>query len=714
MSDPASSPRRRRLADRLPPFEVLLVLLAAYFALATLYGWQAWQRDTPTIFTDEIEFTQISRSIAATGHATLRGGDPAGRVSLYAYLAAPFWWLGSVASSYAAIKYLGVLLMTATIFPAYGLARLAVSRRYAVFAAVAAGATPALSYSPFLVEEPLAYPVSTLALLSIAVAVARPRRLSLALAVGACMLGVAVRAQLAVLLVVLALGLLARGWSSKRMRSWRARWTAWDWAGAAALAVGVAVLLSAALGHRSQTWYVATGFFKVRMLEYGLWAAGALAIGLGVLPLIAGLAGLARRREPDERLRAFVVVAVAAIVVFGWYTAVKAAYLSTVFSIVVAERNLIYLVPLLFTGTALVLERRVVPLWATAAATALAAYLVATTPYTLSQYPNYEAHGLAVTAFGNRILRWPADQIETALLVIVVLCGIAVVTLRFARGRGLTVAVAALGAFVLAWNVTAEIYAANGERLFSERMYATLPKPPNWVDRVTDGKPALFLGQGISDQNPVWQLEFWNRSLHLFWGIDGSVPGPGKRTTPNLARPDGTLDPEDIDADYAVVANGVSLNADRLTRVGNLDLYRLDGPVRLRETLAGVSDDGWMSTFASYTRYDVAGDGRGFAKVTLSRVAWCGDKDIPGNATIRIGPVEVDKNDQAGIARVTQTEHVVIRACESATVLLRAPQEPWRVEVTVDKTFVPHELDPGAPDKRELSAKPSFEFIKLG
>ena len=58
--------------------------------------------------------------------------------------------------------------MTAAIFPAYALARLVVSRPYALFAAVGAAAAPALSYSPFLVEEPLAYPVSTLALLLIA------------------------------------------------------------------------------------------------------------------------------------------------------------------------------------------------------------------------------------------------------------------------------------------------------------------------------------------------------------------------------------------------------------------------------------------------------------------------------------------------------------------------------------------------------------------
>ena len=51
--------------------------------------------------------------------------------------------------------------MTATVFPAYGLARMVVPKWYALAAAGASVAVPALAYSPILVEEPLAYPVST-------------------------------------------------------------------------------------------------------------------------------------------------------------------------------------------------------------------------------------------------------------------------------------------------------------------------------------------------------------------------------------------------------------------------------------------------------------------------------------------------------------------------------------------------------------------------
>ena len=55
-------------------------------------------------------------------------------------------------------------------------------------------------------------------------------------------------------------------------------------------------------------------------------------------------------------MRAFVVVAGGAVVSFGWYAAIKGAYLSTDFSSLIVERNLIYLTPLAFVATAYLLD----------------------------------------------------------------------------------------------------------------------------------------------------------------------------------------------------------------------------------------------------------------------------------------------------------------------------------------------------------------------
>ena len=88
------------------------------------------------------------------------------------------------------------------------------------------------------------------------------------------------------------------------------------------------------------------------MIELGLWAGGAFTIGVGLLPVVS-LAALVRPKGVPwtRELRAFVALTSASVLVFGLYTAVKAAYLSTVFSTVVEERNLIYLAPLCFIAT---------------------------------------------------------------------------------------------------------------------------------------------------------------------------------------------------------------------------------------------------------------------------------------------------------------------------------------------------------------------------
>ena len=530
---PAETAERRpleRALDALP-------LVLAYVLLCCLYAWQASRRDSPTIFTDELEFAQISRSIAETGEAARRG-VPYGFQTLYSFLVAPAWWIDDTASAYEAAKFIGVLVMTATIFPAYALARTIVSKPWALGAAVAAAAIPALSYAPFLVEEPLAYPVATTALWLIARALARPTVWTIATAGLVCLLAVLVRAQLAILIPVFALALAAAGWEHPAFRRRRARWSRGDWAGVVLLAIGAALALSAFLGHHSEEWYRATGFYKDRMFDYGLRALGALVIGIGVLPFVAGLtAVLTRGRDPDRNVRAFVLTSLAAFFTFGLYTAIKAAYISTEFGTVTVERNLIYVAPLLFAATALVLERPGRRFVALAGVAVVALYLLLTTPLELDKYPYYDAPGLAIAALPNRVWRWDGERIEQALVVVLLLSVALLVARGVVRGRRAAQLAAAIGVLVIGWNVTAQVYAAEGHNDFARRLYANAPQPVDWLDRATGGEPALYLGEAVDDANGIHLLEFWNRSLKQVWSLDGSAPGPGPTLSPISATP---------------------------------------------------------------------------------------------------------------------------------------------------------------------------------
>jgi hypothetical protein len=696
------------------------LLLALYLALAALYAWQAWRRETPTIFTDELELTQLSRSIAETGSPARRGSDYERLASLYAYLTAPAWWLPTVSDAFGAIKLLGVLVMTGAMLPAYGLARLAVGPGWALAAAALTGAAPALSYAPFLVEEPLAYLTSTLALYLIARFALQPSWTALIVSVGGCMVGAWSRTQLVVLFPTLLLVVLAVAWRTERFRRYRATWTRWDWVGAGVLAVGALMALSAFMGHRSQEWYVSTLQFKDRMLEYGLWAAGALTIGLGVVPLVAGLAALVppRGETLTPGRRAYVTTAVAAIVCYGWYTGIKAAWISATFSLDTVERNLIYLVPVLAVGTALLLERRAARWWAVLATGGLAVYLVTTTPLSFAAFPNYNAHGLAIASLPNRLWSWTFETVETTLLWVALVATALVLAVGLLRrrprlGSGLAVAVVGL---TVAWSLTAQVYAADAERDFSDRMADGITRPFDWIDRTVDGADVVVFGQQLKGlENALWLTEFWNRSITRMWSVDGSAPGPGPTLTPDLGAPDGTLTPAP-GTSFALALPGVELQGPVARTEGTSRIVRLDGgPLRLAEAVTGIYSDGWMGDTASMTRY-TAPARPSFLKVTLSRTRWCpGKKELEPSAvaTVRVGPVAVvDK--QPGIADVTQQRRALVRSCfQSDPVLLRLPDTPWRAEVSLSSTFVPSKLVPGHPEARALGAVVVFEVVEL-
>ena len=487
--------------------ERLIPLVGAYLLLATFYAWQAWRRETPTIFTDELETTQISRAIADTGHA-MRRGEPYGFTSLVPYLTAPFWWIHPVASAYETIKTVQAFVMAAAIFPAYLLARRVVTPGWALFAAVGTIAAPALSYSPILVEEPWAYPAATLALWLTVRATDRPTRAAFALAFAACIVAVLVRAQLVALFGALAAGLLVLGWRSVWMRRYRAAWSTWDRVGFWTLAAGALIAVVAFAGHRSGEWETATTLWKGRMVEYGSWAGGAFAIGIGIVPAIALLAVLAVPARERERpgVRAFVAVTAGAVVSFAWYAAIKGTYLSTTFSSLVVERNLVYLAPLAFVATAYLLERAAAPAWAIVASGAVVLGLVVWTPIErgLDNFPYYEAHGFAILALANREWHWPESRIAAALVVLGIASVIVLLlTATPLRPSRLAVAVpVAIAVAILGWNAVAETYASIGEHDFSSRVVTNLPKPKDWVDRATGGGSTVVLGQRMDD-NPL-------------------------------------------------------------------------------------------------------------------------------------------------------------------------------------------------------------------
>jgi hypothetical protein len=709
-------------AGRLARLQSATPLLIVYFGLAALYAWQASRHPVPTIFYDELEITELARSIADTGEPARRGVPYPGTASLLAYFLAPAWWLSSASAAYATAKVLLVLCMTATIFPAYALARLVVSRWWALAAAAGATAVPALAYSSILVEEPLAYPLSTLALWLIARVLVAPGWVGLGLAVVASGAAAWARTQLSVLFAVLALGLLWLAWDSETGRRWRASWSRWDWAGAVVIAIGVVLAFSAVMGHLSASWRETTFKFKERIFDHAAWSTGALAIGIGVFPLLAGIAALVRPRgeRHDRETSAFTVVGLVSLLAFVWYAGIKGAYLSTQYGTVVVERNLIYLCPILFAATALGFTRGFGRWWAIAVGAVVTVYAVAAVPLRLDQFPYYDAHGLAAGSFLNRVLEWPEGLIEAALLVVCFLALAAVVALRVLRSdsRAYRTIVATTGIAVLAWTLTTEVYAAQGERHLSTQVEKNLAKPFDWVDRATDGSSVVVLGQAISDPTGVQLTEFFNRSVKLVWSLDGSaIKVGGPILTPDLQADDGTLTPTP-GTEYVLALNGVELQAPLVDSRGNDRLYRVGGgPLKLAAAITGQESDGWLVGSSeervargSYNRYDVSEDAPGFVVVKLSRLGWCPKPPRGALATVRIGRVGIGPDKQPAITNVTDTQTKRVRDCTTTPFLFVPPNGPWRLEVTIAPTVSPREVDPSKSENRQLGATMSVEL----
>jgi hypothetical protein len=718
------SPGERELATRtlalLDRLWRALPLLVPFLIVTAAYAWQASRQSTPWLFTDELEFTQLARSAADTGQLGRRGEQLSSQFGLYPYLMAPAWWIDDTRSAYEAVKLIGVIAMSLAFFPAYGLARLVVSRPAAVLVAVATVSIPAFVYTALIVEEPVAYFWSTLSLYLIVRSLVTRTRRDVSFAIAAAVVAPLVRDELIVIPAVLATAWAIAAWGSERGTRLRKGWSRADYVGVGLLVLGAVLVLNELYSGRSIDWDNATRHYKDRMIEYGLWAGGAFTIGLGVLPVVAGLAALWRPRdEPDRReLWAFRSVLWPALIGFALYTAGKAAIISTTFATRVVERNLIYLAPLLFVATAIVLEHRRVRVVALAISAGFVAYLLVTTPYHMDTRLYSDSPGLAILAAANRAYGWTPERAETVLLWMllgaVAVVGAVVLLRRHPASRAVALAAAVL---TVGWNATGEINAARGSTAFADGLMANLPQPPTWVDEATGGEPALYLGQKISDANGLWLLEFWNRSIQRVWSLDGSAPGPGPTLTPDLLSAGGEL-AGDPGYRYAIAENGIELAGTPIRTQRGWRLYRLDPPLRLASAVRGIFGDGWIGSNtddnrvgAGYSRFVSPEPVPGTVFVTVGRKAWCSDKDIPGNVIMQAGSLALGPERNGVVDRLTDEAGWQVRACSERTFPLDVPAAPFHVQITVEPTFSPYQLDPeGQSDRRRLGAQVSFDW----
>ncbi|MEI8105413.1 MAG: hypothetical protein WCH31_06195 [Actinomycetes bacterium] len=692
---PGAQARRRKstVTDRV--FAAIPVLTIGLCVLV-FYGIEAYLRKTPWVFSDEVEWTQISRAIESTGHAARRG-DPIYFKTVYVFLLAPFWSIDSTTTAYAAIKYMNVVVMTLAAVPTYLLARMLLTRRTAAVVAVLSVSFPGMAYVTTIIPDPLAYTWCALCTWLIVRALASRRRRDIAIAVVGALGAVLVRQdRLSTISIAFAIAAFGLWLTGPRGRHLRRNWTCSDTLGAVVLGAGAFFLFNRVVLQHVSIWQTSTQHYKDRMIDLGFRAGLSFVIGLGVLPAIGGFTALRLpERRSDPVYRAFAAYAAATIFCMSLFTAVKAAYLSTVFSTLWEERNLIYLVPIMLIGTGLVFESKRLDWRVLAGSTALVLYIICFKQFQLSD-PYFEAPGFGIAVVANESFGWTVSDLRIALVIVTGL-SLAIVALR--RHRAVAVIAAVVG---IAWMLTSEIKMTEGLNSYSTEFVANSPKPLDWVDRATHGATTTYLGQAVLDMNGVWLTEFWNRSIKHVGSLDGTAGGPGPTVTPNILSPDGLMSGLD-DSQYVLADNGVALQARVVARRKHYVLYARTGPWRLRDELQQVYSDGWVSGWSTYT-YFAAGQ-HGDLRITLSRLGYSGDAP-EGKAVITVGQVVLDRNEQPSIGRVEAKVTTTVENGKQHVVSIPVAHTPVRVVLRISPTFHASVSDP-----RDLGAQVGFRFV---
>jgi hypothetical protein len=395
-----------------------------------------------------------------------------------------------------------------------------------------------------------------------------------------------------------------------------------------------------------------------------------------------------------------------------------------VFATRVEERNLIYVAPLLFVGTALVLERRRVHPVALTLAAVYALYLVAYaghnmpgSPYELDLKIYSDAPGLSILQAANRYIHLSVAQARPALIgafavAVVLLAAPAIPALR-RRRRVLGAIAATAGLVVIGWNLAGELGAAAATASASNASADTLIHPFAWVDAATGRRPTLYFGAGESDPNAENLLEFWNRSIERVSSLDGTVGGPGPADGPSITQNGGVVwGTTPGNYDYAVEDRPCVNFAGKVTathaylgggKVQRWWLVRLTHPNRLVSLCMGIYPDGWTGVGDShYFRF--SGGRGGKVRVVVSRALAGTSPESPIH--VIMSRLRIDSHAYPEAAHITQHIDSTIKGGQTRVFWLRAPADRFVAQVVVDQKFVP-----GNGDERELGAQVSYTFV---
>jgi hypothetical protein len=683
----------RRSLARVPAWAWLgaIVVLSALFRGVIARGIAA-----PFILVDELLWSEVARGFADDGEPLVRDTPDPGLGVVYPLLIAPAYVVfDGLVDSYAAVKSINALAMSAAAIPAYFLARRVVGTGHALLAAFAAVVVPSLAYTGTVMTENVFYPLFLVVALVLVLVLEQPTGTRVALLVGLVALAFATRVQ-AVTFVPAILGapLLLAVFDRRGLRETVRRFAILYGALAALGVLALAVRLVS--GRSPQDLLgayepVGEAEYQVgEVLRYLVWHAAELTLYLLVIPVAATVVLVGRARSLDPALRAFLAATLALTVCV---VPVVAAFAS-VFSQRIEERNMFYVVPLFVIALLAWIERGAPrPRVLSTVAAIVCALAVVLVPFDRFLTTSAISDTLMLLPFWSLEDRIGEEWVAPAALVLST--GLAAAFLLVPRRFALVLPLLVLGL----WAVSLKPiwWGKHGFERFSRGVLFQGIRTPerDWIDRgLPAGASAAFVWTGFTDRMTVNQNEFFSRGVGPIYYVQDPTPGGLPETKVDVDRetgavtfPDGTpVRDEYVVVDETFEPAGKRVAVDRGWGVG---LWRVDPPLVAATRIDGLyPSDTWSGEEVTYVRrrcrngrliVELATDGALFLEPQVI-VARSAGQEV---ARVRIPPGQQD---------------VLV-----VPLVPRPGVDECSVTFTVTPTAVPSEVTAGASeDDREL------------
>jgi hypothetical protein len=591
---------------RVPPWLVLAAIVVASSIFRIALGRQVVG---PWIMVDELIYSELAKSFAATGHFEIRGVASNGYGFVYPALIAPAWRLfGATTTVYDVAKAINAVVMSLAAVPAYFLARRLLSPRLALVAAALTVLVPSMLYTSELMTENAFYPLFLCVILALVVTLERPTARRQVLVLVLCGVAYATRQQAVALIPAVAVAPALLGWIERDLKRHLRAWLTTY----AILGVGAVVVIGGTVA-RGRSPLSLLGAYRAAtsvpyslssVLHFLLWHIAELDLYLGFIPFAALLAIWFAPRATSPATRAFAAATLPVTILL----AVEVALFASTQSGRIEERNLFYVAPFGLIALAGIAGRNVVPRgrWAVAAAALVAGVLPATIP--LARFVNTTA---VSDTFGLLPWWWIQDHgIHFGPLRLVVLgtglvaCAVFVL-LPPRHGRWLAVVIAAY--FGVA---TAVVQSGSHGIVKASRgnLFAGIHAPHrNWIDRAVGRNANVTAVWSTGLIETIWNNEFFNRSIRQVVDtgnvFTGGLPEQSVRVLGDGSVVDASGKPfsaDDVLVPQAAFIAGKTLASDPGT---GMLVVRVDGPLLVLSKVTGLyPSDTWSGKHVTYLR----------------------------------------------------------------------------------------------------------------